>query len=84
LVETATESFTRQSPADVFTGHLTIGRAGNLRLGQAELLAKLANGIKDRALGEWSPESVELMRSELSPEGSRHSCLASIALNQVE
>ena len=84
LVEEAAGTFTQQKPADVFTGHLTIGRAKNLSRGQAERLADFSEKIKDRVLGEWKAETVELMRSQLSPEGSRHSCLASISINKVE
>jgi 2'-5' RNA ligase len=83
-VETATAPFTREKPSGDFMGHLTIGRAKNMRRPQAELLAKLADGLSGRGLGEWTAETADLMRSDLLPQGTRHACLARIALNNVE
>ncbi|HEY2953613.1 MAG TPA: RNA 2',3'-cyclic phosphodiesterase [Verrucomicrobiae bacterium] len=84
MVETVSAPFTREKPSGDFKGHLTIGRARILRRPQAELLAKLAIELSGRVFGEWTAETVELMRSDLSPQGSRHACLVSIALKQAE
>ena len=36
--------------------------------------------LEGRVMGDWTAETVEIMRSELSGEGSRHSRLAEIPL----
>ena len=63
-----------------FTGHLTIGRARNMRPAHGHKLMQLADGFQGRVFGDWHADVVEVMRSELSSEGSRHSCLATIPL----
>lgn len=63
-----------------FTGHLTIGRAKNLRRAHARRLGELAAAHENKKLGSWSAEFVEVMRSELSAGGSRYTCLAEIPL----
>lgn len=63
-----------------FKGHLTIGRAKNLRSPDARKLTELAARFEGKLFGEWRAEVVELMRSEMGPDGSRYSCLAEIPL----
>jgi RNA 2',3'-cyclic 3'-phosphodiesterase len=63
-----------------FNGHLTLGRAQAIRGKEIKILAELAQGMADRSFGEWTADRVELMRSELSPQGSHHTCLASVPL----
>ncbi|HZV34697.1 MAG TPA: RNA 2',3'-cyclic phosphodiesterase [Verrucomicrobiae bacterium] len=63
-----------------FKGHLTIGRAKNLRSSQARKLMDLAKDFEGKSFGDGRAESVELMRSELGSDGSRYLCLAAIPL----
>jgi 2'-5' RNA ligase len=63
-----------------FHAHLTIGRVKkcsprDLR----ELIAKIGSMSEPR-LGSWQAIELHLMRSELSPDGSRYTCLATIPL----
>jgi hypothetical protein len=36
--------------------------------------------MADRLFGQWTAYQIELMRSELLPQGARHSTIAAIAL----
>ena len=47
---------------------------------KADLLAHLIQKMVRRTFGEWTVETVEIIRSELSPEGARYTNLASIPL----
>lgn len=64
-----------------FTGHLTIGRVRNLRHTHARKLSDFARQFNGKVLGDWRAEKLELMRSELAPEGSGYSCLSEIPLS---
>ena len=74
------QNFTDVRPEKKFTGHVTLGRTQNIKRPQAEVLAKLALGMVDTFLGEWMADKVELIRSELSPRGSRYTTLATIPI----
>jgi RNA 2',3'-cyclic 3'-phosphodiesterase len=79
-VERATADFAETSAEEDFTGHVTIARTKNIKRPQAEILAKLAQGMAESFFGEWIADGIEIMRSELAPAGARHSCLAAISL----
>lgn len=79
-VETAVRDFTVEKPEGRFTGHVTLGRAKDLKRPEAQLLAKLAAGMADHVFGEWTADTVELIRSELLPAGARHITVAAIPL----
>jgi 2'-5' RNA ligase len=63
-----------------FHAHLTLGRIkeGNLR--EAARLGEAVTGWAEREFGACRVSSVALMRSELSPQGAKHSVLAEAAL----
>ena len=79
-VETVARDFTTEKAEGKFTGHVTLGRCQGIRPPQAEMLSKLAIGMADRFFGAWTADTVELMRSELTPNGARHTMLAAIPL----
>ena len=79
-VQAATEGFTTEQKEERFTGHLTLARIKVIKRPEAEALGKASAGMADRLFGQWEACRVELMRSELSPQGARHSSLASITL----
>ena len=63
-----------------FHAHLTLGRVKDCRPRELrELLAKIES-MPAPQLGRWLVNEIHLMRSELSPDGSRYTCLARIAL----
>jgi len=81
-VVAATEGFTTQEKEERFTGHVTLARIKGIKRPEAEALATAATGIADQLFGQWTAYQIELVRSELLPEGARHSILAAIALGE--
>ena len=79
-VEAATQGFTTEEKEERFTGHITLARLKGIKRPEAEALGKAASGMADRLFGQWTAYQIELMRSELLPQGARHSTIASIAL----
>lgn len=79
-VQSATQDFTTEEPEDRFTGHVTLGRIKQIRRPEAEALAKAAVPLVQHKFGEWTANELHIMRSELSPDGARHSILAPIPL----
>ena len=79
-VETAAAEFTSEAPKPEFTGHVTLGRCRRIRRPQAEMLSMLARAMDDRVFGEWTADRLEIIRSQLSPRGSRYTTLASLPL----
>ena len=79
-VERATREFTTEAKEGQFTGHVTLARIKGIKRPEAEALGKAAAGMAERLFGQWTAYKVELMRSELLPQGARHTSLASIAL----
>ncbi len=84
VVEAATEAFTTERKEERFTGHLTLARIKGIRREEAEALAQVAAGMADRLFGQWTGYRVELMRSELLPQGAQHTCLGSFALAEEQ
>ena len=79
-VEAATEGFTTEKKEERFTGHITLARIKGIKRPEAEALGQAALGMADRLFGQWTAYQIELMRSELLPQGARHSTIAAIAL----
>jgi len=67
--------------SQAFIGHVTLARIQGIRRQQAEILSKLAAGMAGRFFGEWTVSEVELIRSELSPGGTRYTTLAAFPLS---
>ena len=79
-VQSATQPFTKEAAEPEFSGHVTLARVNRLRREDAEKLAKCAARFENTVFGEWTADQVELMRSELLPEGARHTVLATLPL----
>jgi len=80
-VETASAAFTKQAPEPTFAGHVTLGRCRRITRTQADMLSALAKTMDEEIFGEWTADHVELIRSELSSTGPRHTTLASLPLH---
>ena len=80
-VENAADKLNAESQDDSFVGHVTLGRIKGINRREAENLKQLAIGMADRMFGEWVVTEVGLLRSELFPEGSRHTTLFRLALS---
>jgi RNA 2',3'-cyclic 3'-phosphodiesterase len=76
----ATAGFADESAEGRFVGHLTLARFKQIKRPQADSIAAFAHGAVDRRFGEWTASSITLMRSELSPGGSRYTCRAELPL----
>ena len=81
-VEGGCRDFTIEEKQERFTGHVTLARVKGLNRAGAEALSHAAAGLKDRRFGEWTAYKIELMQSELLPQGARHTTLADIALTE--
>ncbi len=79
-VDAATRGFTTEPKEERFSGHVTLARIKGINRTDTEALAKAAAGMGERVFGQWTARQVEIMRSELLPQGARHNSLASIAL----
>jgi 2'-5' RNA ligase len=79
-VAAATAGFTTEAKEEHFTGHITLARIKGLKRSEAEALGQAASGMADRQFGQWTAYQIGLVRSELLPQGARHSAIASIAL----
>ncbi|HOX56358.1 MAG TPA: RNA 2',3'-cyclic phosphodiesterase [Candidatus Paceibacterota bacterium] len=81
-VELASRGFTTEAKEERFTGHVTLARIKGIKRAEAEALSGVVAGMKDRLFGHWTAYKIELMRSELLPQGARHTPLATIALTE--
>jgi 2'-5' RNA ligase len=79
-IETAVRPFAAEPGAERFAGHATLGRLKNLKPSDVRKLAAHAQTVKDRNFGEWTADEIEIIRSELSPGGARHTSFAAFRL----
>ena len=79
-VEAAVGSFSLEKPETRFVGHVTLGRLNRVSRVEAQGLARLAAGMGAKFFGSWTGGEIELIRSELLPQGARYTALAAIAL----
>ena len=79
-VATATNEFTCEHAEEKFTGHITLARIKQIKRPQAEVISSFLRSAANRQFGVWTMDHLELIRSELSPKGSRYSCLARFLL----
>jgi 2'-5' RNA ligase len=79
-LESAMRPFNNEKAEQNFNGHITLARVGRLPRAHAEALVKAADRFEKMTFGEWTAGHVELMRSELSPQGARHTVLAALLL----
>jgi 2'-5' RNA ligase len=82
-VENAAAMFSSELSEDKFAGHITIARIKQLKRPQADILTKFARGYAGRAFGEWTADAVDIMRSELTAGGARHTCLTRLTLEKI-
>jgi len=82
-IETAVGPFSPEPGEKNFTGHVTLGRLKNPRPADTRDLAARAQTLEKRLFGEWTSQEMEIIRSELSPAGARHTLLAAFRLGTV-
>ena len=79
-IATATADFAETPEDRPFTAHLTLARIKIIRPTEARALAQRIRDLRNLVLGEWTVDQVEVIRSELHPEGSRYTCLEVVPL----
>jgi 2'-5' RNA ligase len=82
-IETAVGQFSPEPGEKNFTGHVTLGRLKNPRPADTRDLAARAQLLEKRLFGEWPVHEIEIIRSELSPAGARHTSFAAFRLGVV-
>lgn len=75
-VATLLDPFVQKPGEEKFLAHATLGRFQKYRQYKCEKLLPRATELRDHVFGEWRVEDVGLFRSELSPDGARHTRLA--------
>ena len=79
----ATDSFSRQPAEERFAGHLTLARVRRVGREDTSSLDRFFKQAVARTVGSWRAETVDLVRSELHPAGSRYTTLARLPLASV-
>jgi RNA 2',3'-cyclic 3'-phosphodiesterase len=82
-IERAVRPFAAEPGPEHFVGHLTLGRMKDRRNPRLRELANRAPALENQQFGEWTAEEVKLVRSELFPEGARHTPLAAFPLSAI-
>lgn len=80
LIAAAASAFSSSSSVESFTGHLTLGRIKRMTRRDTTALERATASFAVQEFGSWAVTSVEVMRSELTSEESRHFRLAEIGL----
>jgi 2'-5' RNA ligase len=75
-VERRLAPFVEKPEAEKFLAHATLGRFQKYRRHKTENLLPRAWALANHVFGEWRVEEIGLFRSELSPEGARHTEVA--------
>jgi 2'-5' RNA ligase len=81
-IETASQPFAAEEPDKTFTAHITLARIKSLSRQHAGALAMVANGLAEQVFGTWTATAVDIMRSELSQSGAKHTVLATVRLEE--
>ena len=79
-VEAALSRHVETQVPEKFLAHVTLGRFQKYRRHRAAGLRSLPESCNTRVFGEWQVQEAGLFRSELSPDGARHSLVASCRL----
>jgi RNA 2',3'-cyclic 3'-phosphodiesterase len=79
-VETAVAPFTLEKPENRFHAHVTLGRVKTAGRENIDQMHEWAFRESGRIYGEWIANSIELVRSRLSPNGATHVVLHLVAL----
>jgi 2'-5' RNA ligase len=75
-VERRLAPFVEKPGAEKFLAHATLGRFQKYRRHKTEMLLARARALENHVFGEWRVEDAGLFRSELSPQGARHTPFA--------
>lgn len=80
-VEAATRGYSaEEEPDNRFEGHVTLARIKAITRPESEQVAKLAATWEGRSFGAWTAGEIEIIRSQLTPDGARYSTLATVPI----
>ena len=79
-VEQETRSLSSHDEDRTFKPHLTIGRVKARHFREQQRIGGIVQSTQVGVLGRWKVGSVQLMKSQLGPQGSRHTELHSVTL----
>jgi 2'-5' RNA ligase len=79
-LDAATGAWAEKAESRSFHPHLTLGRVRDGAFRQARQVGEALGSVAVPLLGRWRAEQFHLLRSQLSPQGARHTVLASFAL----
>ncbi|HTJ00003.1 MAG TPA: RNA 2',3'-cyclic phosphodiesterase [Dongiaceae bacterium] len=71
-LDTALRPLNPAAPPEKFRGHITLGRIKPGFHGRWEKMRERASRLQEQHFGTWHATAVDLMRSELTAEGTRH------------
>jgi len=75
-VAAAAQDFSQEPTESSFKAHVTLGRAKKMNRKDMRLLSELLSKRSTKLFGEWTANELDLMRSELSSTGARHTSIA--------
>ncbi|HLX96949.1 MAG TPA: RNA 2',3'-cyclic phosphodiesterase [Verrucomicrobiae bacterium] len=81
-IERAVRPFTMEPGGEHFAGHVTLGRFKRSNILKINDLRIKMEAMKDCLFGKWTAWTIEIIRSELSPAGTRHTVLAALPLGR--
>lgn len=79
-IETTVSGFTLEEREERFSGHITLGRIKELYHSENEKLVQMAQDMAQRPFGQWRADTMDILRSELTPQGPRYTELFKIPL----
>jgi 2'-5' RNA ligase len=83
-IQDSTLEFTSEPVENEFAGHITLGRARKIKRNEADTLTRFAARMRLRSFGEWTVKSVDLLKSDLLPDGAHHTVLTTIPLGATK
>lgn len=81
-IETTVSGFTLEEREERFSGHITLGRIKELYHSENGKLGQMAQDMARRSFGQWRADTMDIMRSELLPQGPRYTELFRIPLGR--
>ena len=81
-MEAAVRVFAPDERTERFTGHITLGRFKPGYRGSINQVLERATVLQDRHFGDWCASEVEIVRSELTSQGARHTPLCRCPLRR--
>ena len=82
-IENAVQPFAADHGGERFGGHVTLGRVKEHNRLMINELVNYSEFVKSRLFGEWIAREIEVIRSELLPEGPRYTSMIASHLGKM-